>query len=356
MKKFLLVSLCAGAALAAAAPANPEMQKVLDKLGTLGGKPIETLTAVEARKQPTPADAVKGTLTDQGKSTAPEAVAKVEDKMIPGAAGQQAARIYTPKATGGAMPVILYFHGGGWVIASKDVYDATPRALANLTHAIIVSVDYRSGPENKFPAAHDDALAEYKWVLANAASLGGDPARVAVAGESAGGNLAASVSMAARDQKLQMPVHELLVYPVAGYDMNTASYQENADAKPLSKPMMSWFFKQYLNSPADGKDPRISLVSADLQGMPETTIVSAQIDPLRSEGEQLAKQLKAAGVRVEQKTWKGVTHEFFGMGAAVPEAKEAEQWAGARLAKAFSTGKGKPMGRAAPRSSKPKPQ
>ncbi len=323
------------------------MQKVLDKLGTLGGKPTETLTAVEARKQPTPADAVKGVLKDQGKSTAPESVEKVEDTMIPGAAGKQAARIYTPKGTGSTLPLILYFHGGGWVIASKDVYDATPRALANLTHAIIVSVDYRNGPENKFPAAHEDALAEYQWVLANAASLGGDPARIAVAGESAGGNLAASVSMAARDQKLQMPVHELLVYPVSGYDMNTASYQENADAKPLNKPMMAWFFKQYLNTPADGKDPRISLVSADLKGMPETSIVSAEIDPLRLEGELLAKQLKAAGVRVEQKTWKGVTHEFFGMGAAVPEAKEAEQWAGARLAKAFSTGKptGKAMGR-----------
>ena len=345
MKKSLLLAAALGAGAAiAAVPASPEMQKVLDKLGSLGGKPIPSLTAVEAREQPTPADAVKALLKDEGRSTTPEAVAKVEDRMIPGAAGQLPARIYTP-AGKGPMPVVLYFHGGGWVIASKDVYDSTPRALANLAHAIFVSVDYRNAPENKFPAAHDDAIAEYKWVLENAASFGGDPARVAVAGESAGGNLAANVSIAARDQKLQLPVHQLLVYPVAGYDMNTASYVENADAKPLDKPMMAWFFKQVLRSPADGKDPRISLVDADLKGLPETTIVSAQIDPLRSEGELLAKRLKAASVRTEQKTWAGVTHEFFGMGAAVAEAKEAEQWAGARLAKALAKG-GKPMGRA----------
>ncbi len=342
MKKLLLVSLCAGAALAAA-PAKPEMQKVLDKLATLGGKPLTSLTAQEARKQPTPADAVKAVLKDEGRSTAPEAVAKVEDRMITGAAGQIPARIYWPKGSG-PMPVVVYFHGGGWVIASKDVYDSSPRALANLARAIIVSVDYRMGPENKFPAAHEDAFAAYQWALENAASIGGDPARVAVAGESAGGGLAGAVSMMARDQKVQLPVHELLVYPIAGYDMDTPSYQENADAKPLNKPMMAWFFQQYLNSPADGKDPRISLVNANLKGMPETTIVSAQIDPLRSEGELLATNLKAAGVRTEQKTWQGVTHEFFGMGAAVAEAKEAEKWAGERLAKAFS--KAKPMGRA----------
>ena len=339
MKKCLLATLCAGAALASAPP-KPQMKKVLDKLATLGGKPIPSLTAQEARKQPTPTDAVKGVLTDAGKSVAPEEVAKVEDRTIPGAAGEIPARIYTPAGIG-PMPVVVFFHGGGWVIGNKDVYDSSPRALANLVHAIFISVDYRVGPENKFPASHEDAFAAYKWALANAASVGGDPARVAVAGESAGGGLAAAVSMMARDQKVQLPVHELLVYPIAGYDFVTPSYKENADAKPLDRPMMKWFFEQYLNSPADAKDPRISLVNADLKGMPPTTIVLAQIDPLRSEGELLAKMLKVAGVRTEQKTWQGVTHEFFGMGAAVAEAKEAEKWAGVRLAKAFA--KAKPM-------------
>ena len=343
MRKLLLACLFAGAAFAAA-PARPEMQKVLDKLATLGGKPIPSLTAKEARLQPTPADAAKGVVKDSGRSTAPEAVAKVEDRMIAGAAGQIPARIYTPQGSG-PMPVVVYFHGGGWVLASKDVYDSSPRALANLSQAIFVSVDYRLGPENKFPAAHEDAFAAYQWALKNAASIGGDPARVAVAGESAGGGLAAAVSLMARDRKAQLPLHQLLVYPIAGYDFDTASYRENAEAKPLDKPMMQWFFEQYLASPKDAKDPRISLVDADLAGLPETTVVLAQIDPLRSEGEALAKNLKAAGVPVEQKTWAGVTHEFFGMGAAVAEAKEAEKWAGERLAKAFQK-KPKAMGRA----------
>jgi acetyl esterase len=195
--------------------ADADMKKVLEQLGTLGGKPLETLSAEEARKQPTPADAVKALLTKDGKSTAPMEVGKVEDRKIPGAAGPIGVRIVTPKKADGTkpLPVIVYFHGGGWVIASNDVYDSSIRALANKSGAKVVAVEYRMAPENKFPAQHDDALASYEWVLKNAASFGGDPKRVAVAGESAGGNLAANVSIAARDKGIQMPVHELLVYP-----------------------------------------------------------------------------------------------------------------------------------------------
>ena len=159
-----------------------------------------------------------------------------------------AVRIYTPKGAG-PFPVVVYYHGGGWVIADLDTYDASPRALANLANAVVVSSHYRQGPEHKFPAAHQDAFAAYRWVLANARSLKGDPSKVAVAGESAGGGLAAAVSMMARDSGAQMPVHQLLVYPIAGYDLNTPSYQENADAKPLNKAMMAWFFEKYLRSP-----------------------------------------------------------------------------------------------------------
>lgn len=175
----------------AAPPAKPDadMQAVLDQLAALGGKPIETLTAVEARKQPTPADAVKALLKKQGKSADPQRVGKVESRMIGGAVGQIPAKVYWP-AGNGPFPVVVYFHGGGWVIADADVYDATPRALVNLAHCVVVSVNYRRGPEHKFPAAHDDANAAYAWVLKNAASVNGDPAKVAVVGESAGGNLA----------------------------------------------------------------------------------------------------------------------------------------------------------------------
>ena len=344
MKRFaLLASLLAGAALAAAAP-NSDMKAVLDKLASMNPKPLPQLTAAQARKQPTPADAVKAVLQEKGKSTEPEPVAKVQDRQISGAEGQIPARIYTPEGKG-PLPVVVYFHGGGWVIANNDVYDASPRALANLAKAIIVAVDYRQAPEHKFPAAHEDAFAAYKWVLENASSFGGDPARVAVAGESAGGNLAAAVSLMARDRKAPMPLAELLVYPIAGYDFNTPSYQENATAKPLDQAGMQWFYQQYLNSPKDAQDPRTSLVNADLHGLPPTTLITAQIDPLRSEGQMLAKNLEKAGVKVESKTYDGVTHEFFGMGAVVAEAKDAEKFGADGLKKALAKSSAKPMGR-----------
>jgi acetyl esterase/lipase len=154
-------------------------------------------------------------------------------------------------------------------------------------------------------------------------------------GESAGGNLAASVSMMARDSSVPLPAYQVLVYPIAGYDVNTPSYQENADAKPLNKPMMQWFFQQYLRAPADGRTPLIDLVHADLAGLPAATVITAQIDPLRSEGNELADRLKDAGVQVDYKNYEGVTHEFFGMGVVVDEAKQAEQQAADGLRKGF---------------------
>ena len=319
------------------AVADADMRKVLEQLGTLDGKPLETLSAEEARKQPTPADAVKALLTKEGKSTAAMEVGKVEDRKIPGAAGPIGVRIVTPKKADAQkpLPVIVYFHGGGWVIASNDVYDSSIRALANKSGAKVVAVEYRMAPENKFPAAHDDALASYEWVLKNAASFGGDPKRVAVAGESAGGNLAANVSIAARDKGIQLPIHELLVYPVASTSMDTQSYREWSKAKPLSKDMMGWFLEKTERTAADAKDTRLDLVNAKLTGLPPTTIVLAEIDPLHAEGEMLGKKLKEAGVDVDMKTYDGVTHEFFGMGAAVGDAKDAMDYAGGRLEKAL---------------------
>lgn len=348
LARFALASLCcllAGAASAAAdapegqksaAEGQPtaQMKAVLDELGSLHGKPIEKLTPKMARKQPTPADAVKALLKKQGKSTQPQPVGKVENVQIAGASGKIPARIYWPKGEG-PFPVVVYYHGGGWVIADLDTYDASPRALADLAGSIVVSVAYRQAPEHKFPAAHEDSFAAYKWTLAHAASLKGDPARVAVVGESAGGNLAAAVAMMARQRKARMPVAMGLVYPIAAHDFDTESYRENAQAKPLNKAMMQWFYKQYLRRPADAKDARIALVDADLAGLPPATIVTAQIDPLRSEGKALADNLRKAGVEVDYKNYEGVTHEFFGMAAAVDEAKAAEQQVAAGLKKAF---------------------
>ena len=316
--------------------ADADMRKVLEELGSLGGKPIETLSPQEARKQPTPADAVMALLKKENKPTTPLEMAKVENKKIAGAAGQIDARIYTPKTDEkGPLPVIAYWHGGGFVIANLDVYDATPRALAKGANAIVVSLDYRLAPEAKFPAAHDDAVAGYKWVTQNAASFGGDPKRIAIAGESAGGNLAINVAIAARDKGMPMPLHELLVYPVAQTNMSTKSYRDWQFAKPLDKAMMSWFVEKYTNKPEDLKDPRIDVVHAKLTGLPKTTIVNAEIDPLKDDGDMLAEALKNAKVDVDQKTYQGVTHEFFGMGAYVGDAKEAEGYASDRLKSAL---------------------
>ena len=316
--------------------ADADMRKVLAELGALGGKPIPQLSAEEARKQPTPTDAVKKVLEKDGKPTAPLAMAKVENRKIAGAAGPIDARIYTPKSDAKKpLPVIAYWHGGGFVIADLDVYDASARALAKEADAILVSLDYRHAPEAKFPAAHDDAFAGYQWVVKNAASFGGDPKRIAVAGESAGGNLAANVSIMARDMNAPMPVHQLLIYPVAQTSLSTESYREWDNAKPLNKGMMAWFVEKYTRTPEDTKDPRLNLVDAKLEKLPKTTIVLAEIDPLRSDGDMFADKLKAAGVAVDKKTYEGVTHEFFGMGAAVGDAKDAESYAGGRLKDAF---------------------
>jgi acetyl esterase/lipase len=312
------------------------MRSVIEKLVELGAKPLHTLTVEEARKQPTPADAVAEVIKAQGGTPAPEAVSSVKDVSIPGADGAVSARIYTP-AGEGPFPVIVYFHGGGWVIANPRVYDASPRALANQAGAIVVSASYRQGPEFKFPAAHDDAIAVYKYVLENAAEFGGDAERIAVVGESAGGNLAVNVAIAARDEGLATPDAVIAVYPVAGADLNTPSYIENQNAIPLGKADIEWFVDQYLNSTDEAKDARVDLVNAELADLPPTTIIGAEIDPLASEGKTLADKLEAAGVEVTYQLWEGVTHEFFGMAAVVSEAKEAQNLAGESLREAFGS-------------------
>ena len=314
---------------------TPDMQSVLDALRLLGAKPIHTQTVEQVRAQPTPADAVAAVMKDKGIKPGPEADVAASDMMIKGAAGDIPARIYTPPGEG-PFPLIVYFHGGGWVIANIDTYDASARSLALGAKAIVVSSHYRQGPEDVFPAAHDDAYAAYVWAVENSGSLNGDAARMAVAGESAGANLAANVAIMARDNKITMPVHQLLVYPIAGNDLNTPSYIENADAAPLGKADMAWFVKYAFAKIEDATDPRVNLVArTDLEGLPPATLITAQIDPLRSEGQAYGQALTEAGIVVEAKNFDGVTHEFFGMGAVVPEAKQAMDLATANLRKAF---------------------
>lgn len=314
-----------------------DMALVLKKLGELGVKPIDSRSVEEARTQPTPADAVKAVLKDQGK-VVPMPAVKKQDMTYPTAGGTQPIRIYTPESAGsGPIPVIVYYHGGGWVIADIDTYESSALALAAKTGAIVASVEYRHAPENKFPAAHEDSFAAYKWVLENAGKFNGDPKKVAVAGESAGGNLAANVAIMARDQKVQAPLHMLLVYPVAGTDMNTPSYIANQNAMPLSKGAMGWFVDKILAKPEDAMDPMLNLTTkADLKGLPPATIITAEIDPLMSDGMMLAEKLKAAGVKVDYSNNEGVTHEFFGMDAVLDDAKRAQDVAAADLKAAFA--------------------
>lgn len=310
------------------------MLVVIEKLASYNAPPIESLSAVEARKQPTPTKAVMDVMAENNIPMPPSMV-DTTGQDIPVKGGNIHARIYTPKIAKDKYPVVVYYHGGGWVIADLDVYDASAKGLAEQTGAIVVSVHYRQGPENKFPTAHNDAFAAYEWVLKNASSWKGDTAKIAVVGESAGGNLACNVSIMARDKKIKTPLSQVLVYPVANNDNNAESYNKYAAAKPLNKPMMAWFVKNYLPTPADVADKRISLVRANLKGLPPTTIIAAEIDPLMSDGKALEDALKKADVKVDYKLYDGVTHEFFGMATVLPEAKEAQGVAADAIKKSF---------------------
>lgn len=320
---------------------NTKMQQVLDEFAAFNAPPLTSLMPENARQLPSMADAAMSAISKHTLARAmkpvPEPIAKIEHRVIPGPGGDLLLRVYTPDAGDMPLPVLVYFHGGGWVIATLDTYDSSCRALAKQAGCIVASVAYRQAPEHKFPAAADDAFAAYQWIVANAAEIGGDPARVAVGGESAGGNLAAVTSLMARDKGMQMPVHQLLVYPVTDFSFDTGSYQENAMAKPLNKETMQWFWKHYLESPTDGANPYASpLRATNFGGLPPATVITAEIDPLRSEGEAYAQKLEEAGVAVTATCYSGVTHEFFGMAAGVDEAKQAVEEAAVCLRAAFS--------------------
>lgn len=320
-------------AIAATEPTT-DMKQVLDALKAQDSKPIETLTPEQARLQKGPSDAVKSVMTKKDGSFKPIELSKIEDREIDGAAGKIGARIYTPEGKT-PLPVIVYYHGGGFVIATNDTYDASARALAKNANAIVVAVEYRKAPEHKFPAAHEDAFAAYKWVLLNAQNIGGDPQRIAVAGESAGGNLALNTAIRARDEGLSIPTHQLLIYPVASTSMDSASYKEHANAKPLSKKGMTWFVENYTNGTTDLQDKRLNLVEANFKGLRPATIITADIDPLRDEGKLLAERMRGQGVEVEYRNYDGVTHEFFGMAPLIQEAAAAQNFAVTDLKESF---------------------
>jgi acetyl esterase/lipase len=316
--------------------ADPDMAKVLAALKALEPKPIETLEPSEARRQPSAADAVKKVIKDEKLDVNPHAGVSVSNSHFADM-GNLRLRWYVPENAGkdANLPIIVFFRGGGWVIADLDTYDTTPAALSRKANAAVVSVDYPLAPENKFPAAHDEAIEAYKYVLKNAKSWGYNPDKIAIVGESAGGNLAVNTAIAARDQNLTKPVAIVSVYPVATTSTDTPSRREEANAKPLNTAMLDWFFKYVPASDADKQDPRLNLVAANLKGLPPTTVINAEIDPLKSDGDLLVEKLKAAGVDTTHKIFPGVTHEFFGMDAVVKKAGEAQDLAVAQIKKGF---------------------
>ena len=331
---FILARWAAKRGAPRAPKVDAAMQKVLDALKALGGKRIETLTPEEARRQPLPAQAIMA-LMEKDRTAMPEIDAvTLSHQAIAGPNGDIPVHIYTPQGSG-PFPVLVYFHGGGFVIAATADYDASPRALAEGAGVVVVAVDYHRAPEHRFPAAPNDAYAAYEWVRAHATEFNGDPLQIAVGGESAGGNLATVVCLMARDRNAVLPVHQLLIYPVVDNDMTRPSYLSSAKAKPLNKAMMQWFFGHYAG-PLDALHPyALPMKAASLAGLPPATVITAEIDPLRSEGQAYAARLQLSGVPVAQRDYLGVTHEFFGMGAIVPAAREAQKFASERLQQAF---------------------
>lgn len=309
-------------------PLDPKARELLDQLAAMGAPPLETLPVPQAREM------VATMATLQGEA---EPVARVENRRIPGPDGDIPVRIYVPEGRA-PLPVVVYFHGGGWVICDLDSHDGACRSLANAARAIVVSVDYRLAPEHKFPAAPQDCYAATAWAAKNAASFGGDPERLAVGGDSAGGNLAAVVSLMARERGGPKLRFQLLVYPVTDGAAETPSYRENGEGYFLTVSMMRWFWKHYLNGPADAENPHASPLRArSLEGLPPALVITAEFDPLRDEGEIYARKLREAGVDAELRRYDGIIHGFFTMAGALPHARRAVEEGGAALRRAFGT-------------------
>jgi acetyl esterase/lipase len=312
-----------------------QSQAIIEELGRLNPIPLYQLTPQEARMKPSVKDAVNS-LLDKNRIAPPMANVSLSKRMIPTFDGSSIEiAVYTPKNATGPMPVIVYYHGGGWVIANSDVYEASTVALAQNTGSVVVSVNYRLAPEFKFPTAHEDSYAAYVWVRNNMSAINGN-GKIALAGESAGGNMAITTAMLARDRGVPQPLHIVSVYPVANNDLNTPSYNQYANAMPLNRPLVMWFVDKYFRTMADGDSPLISLTDvANLTGLPPTTIIAAEIDPLQTEGMQLRDKLQSQGVSVRYQLYTGVTHEFFGTYAVEPKSQEAQTLAATQLVNAF---------------------
>jgi acetyl esterase len=295
-------------------PLDPQIATLLEFLAAAAAKPMSQGTPEEARQ------GFRTLTVDLRDPAAVPEVASVEDITVPGGAGDVPARVYRPQADG-ALPTIVFLHGGGFVIGDLDTHDLTVRTIANECAAVVVSVDYRLAPEHPWPAAVDDALAATRWAADNLADLGGDD-RLAVAGDSAGGNLSAVVAQSLRDEGRPL-AGQLLIYPATDLGGDYPSHTENAEGYFLDADTMLWFQQQYAGHGADLADPRISPLHGKLAGLAPAVVVVAEFDPLRDDGLAYAAALEAAGVPVEVRAFPGLIHGFVDMGRHSAAAQQA---------------------------------
>ena len=296
-------------------PLHPQVQTLLDEFSKQDVPPFEQLGVTQSR-------VVALAFRDlQGE---PEDVAEVRDILAPGPAGQLPVRLYHP-SPGTPLPLVVYFHGGGWVIGDVEIVDKPCRALANASRCVVASVNYRLSPETKFPGPLEDCYSATRWLAEQARALAVDPRRLAVAGDSAGGNLAAAVALMSRDRGGPKIAYQLLIYPVTAPAEGSpfASYRDNADGYLLTRRSMEWFWQQYLAAPKDSKSPYAApLHASDLSGLPPAMVVTAEFDPLRDEGRAYAKRLQDAGVTVRAVHYEDMIHGFFWMAGAVDRGRD----------------------------------
>ena len=304
---------------------NPQAKVLLDQMAAMGMPPIHEQEPEAVREANRLPPAVPGAT-----------MAHVEDRSIPGPGGEIPVRIYRPTEASDHS-LLVWYHGGGWVIGDLDGADVTCRELAARSGSVVVSVDYRLAPEHRYPAAHEDCYAATVWAAGNAAELGADAGKLAVGGDSAGGNLAAVVSLRARDESGPAIRFQLLVYPVTDHNYETVSYNDNAEGYLLTRDGMEWFWNHYLGPDGDGSHPHASPLRADdLSGLPPAHVITAEYDPLRDEGEAYAERLRGAGVAVTQTRYAGQIHAFYGMHGVLDDATNAAQESAEKLKAALA--------------------
>ena len=296
-------------------PLDPLLAQLRDQRAAAEATPLYELTLAQARAADL-ADIRAGAGTG-------EPVHHVADRTFSGPDGELPVRIYRPDLDG-PLGTLVYFFGGGWTLGSIETSDGVCRALANASGCQVVTPGYRLAPEHPFPAAVHDCLAAVEWVADHAGELGADPDRIAVGGDSAGGNLAAVTSLAARGRGGPPLAAQVLVYPNTCYHADTESLRDNDDRYQFNHHSVDWYWRNYLSTPEEGRDPLVSpLLAADLAGLPRALVITAEYDPLRDEGEAYANRLRDAGVPVELTRYDGMAHGFFTMSGVLDDARHA---------------------------------